>query len=318
MHLRARPPAAALYGALMAHTFVSAGTYLFAKRALVEIPALPLGLLRFIGASCLLSIMLLRLRPPGQRLPPRDAVRKLLLLSFVGVPVNQGFFLYGLQLSTAAHAALLYTLTPLFVLLLAQAFLGEAPGWRTAAGTALALGGTVWVLLQRGLDLSRGPLFGDLLLLVAVVAWAVYTAEGREVVARFGALATIAWTIIGGTLLYLPLGIGSLLVPAHRAEIARASAEAWFGLAYLIVMTSVVAYLIWYWALAFLPAARVAIFSNLQPLATAALAWLFFGERITWAFIAGAVVVIAGVLLAQWKAAPDVPEEALLESPAKS
>ena len=39
MHLRARPPAAALYGALLAHTLVSAGNYLFAKRALMEIPA---------------------------------------------------------------------------------------------------------------------------------------------------------------------------------------------------------------------------------------------------------------------------------------
>jgi len=44
MHVRARPPAAALYGALLAHTLVSAGNYLFAKRALMEIPALPLGL----------------------------------------------------------------------------------------------------------------------------------------------------------------------------------------------------------------------------------------------------------------------------------
>ncbi|HEY6908646.1 MAG TPA: DMT family transporter [Myxococcales bacterium] len=318
MHAPARPSAVSLYGALAVHTLVSAGTYLFAKRALLEIPALPLALLRFTGASFLFSLMLLRLQPPGQRLPPRDAVPRLLLISFVSVPLNQGFFLYGLQLSTAAHAALLYTLTPLFVLLLAQALLGEAPGWRTVIGTALALGGTVFVLLQRGLDLSRGPLVGDLLLLVAVVAWAVFTAEGRPLVARFGALATISWTIVGGTLLYLPFGIASLFVPAHRAEIARASGEAWFGLGYLIVMSGVVAYLLWYWALAHLPAARVAIFNNLQPLATALLAWLFFGEHITVAFIAGAVVVIAGVLLAQWKTAPDAPEEALLESPAKS
>ena len=44
MHVRARPSAVALYGALLAHTLVSAGNYLFAKRALMEIPALPLGL----------------------------------------------------------------------------------------------------------------------------------------------------------------------------------------------------------------------------------------------------------------------------------
>jgi len=182
MHVRARPSAVVLYGALLVHTLVSAGNYLFAKRALMEIPALPLGLLRFAGAAVLLLILLRRVRPPGQRLPPRGEWKKLLFLSFIGVPVNQGFFLFGLQLSTAAHAALLYTLTPLFVLLLAQALIGESPGRRTTAGTALALGGTIYVLLQRGVGASREPLAGDLLLLVAVVAWAVYTWEG---LARF-------------------------------------------------------------------------------------------------------------------------------------
>ena len=293
------PRKSLLYGALLVHSFASAGTYLFAKRALSEIPALPLGLLRFAGASICLSVLIVRLRPRGQRLPPPALRRKILLLAFVAVPVNQGFFLYGLQLSTAAHAALLYTLTPLFVLLLAQALLGEWPGWRTGLGTALALGGTIWVLLSRGLDVSRGPLFGDLLIVVAVVAWAVYTTEGREIVAQNGALATIAWTLIGGTLLFLPLGLGSLLFPANREKLAHASAEAWWGILYLVLVTSVVAYLIWYWALKHLPAARVAIFSNLQPLATALLAHLFLGEVITASFVAGALVVIAGVALAQ-------------------
>src|SRR5881227_412835 len=162
MHARARPSAVLLYGALVAHTLVSAGTYLFAKRALMEKPALPLGLLRFAGAALLL--LLRRARPAAERFPPRREWKKLLLLAAVAVPVNQILFLYGLQLSSAAHAALLYTLTPLFVLLLAQALLGEFPGWRAALGTALALGGTIYVLLQRGAGTSREPLGGDLLL----------------------------------------------------------------------------------------------------------------------------------------------------------
>lgn len=149
-----------------------------------------------------------------------------------------------------------------------------------------------------------------------MIAWAVYTAEGREVVGRLGAFPTIAWTLITGTVLYLPLGLGALLVPSYRADIVRASTAAWWGVAYLILMTSVVAYLLWYWALAHLAAARVAIFTNLQPLATALLGQLFLGERMTAAFFGAAAVVIAGVLLAQWRAA-DAAEEALLESPAK-
>jgi drug/metabolite transporter (DMT)-like permease len=316
MHARARPSAMLLYGGLLAHTLLSAANYLVAKRALMEIPAPPLLLLRFTGASLLLIVLLRRVKPRGQRLPPRDARKKLLFLSIVGVPVNQGLFLYGLQLSTAAHAALLYTLTPLFVLLLAQALIGEFPGWRAAAGTALALGGTLYVLFQRGVDFSRGPLVGDLLLLVAVVAWSLYTAEGREIVGRLGALPVIAWTIIGGTLLYLPIGLAAMLVPAYRADIAHASAAAWWGVAYLVVMTSVVAYLLWYWALAYLAAARVAVFTNLQPLATALLAQALLGERVTLGFYLAAGVVIAGVLLAQWRRR-DPAAEALLESPGR-
>jgi drug/metabolite transporter (DMT)-like permease len=292
-----------LYGGLLLHTLASAGTFLWAKRALVEIPALQLGLVRFAGASLCFSLLLLR-RPRGQRLPPREVRGKILVLAFVAVPLNQGFFLFGLQLSTAAHAALLYAMTPLFVLLFAQLLIGERPSFRTAAGAVVALEGVVWVLLARGLDLSRGPLLGDLLILVAVVAWAIYTAEGRDLVGRFGALPMIAWTLIGGTLLYLPLGIGSLLVPEQRAQLLHASRDALWGVLYLIVVTSVVAYLLWYWALGHLPAARVAVFSNLQPLATAFLAQQFLGEHITASFLGGAAVVIAGVLLAQSKPAP--------------
>jgi len=84
-----------------------------------------------------------------------------------------------------------------------------------------------------------------------------------------------------------------------------------------IMMTSVVSYLLWSWALAHLAAVRVAVFNNLQPLATALMAQVFLGVRVTAGFFAAAAVVIAGVLMAQWRAV-DAAEEALLESPAKS
>lgn len=309
MHAPRRPNAALIYGALLLHTLISSGTYLFAKHALTEIPALPLGLLRFTGASVALTLLLLKLRPPGKRLPPPEARRKVLLLAFVAVPLNQGFFLYGLQLSTAAHAALLYTLTPLIVLLLAQALLGEFPGWRAALGTALALAGTSWVLLSTR-DLAHGTpgsVRGDLLLLIAVLAWAIYTAEGRTLVSEHGALATIAWTLIGGTILYLPFGVGSLFVGNNWSRVVNAPLEAWGGIAYLSLITSVVSYLLWYWALKYLLAARVAVFTNLQPIGTALLAEIFLGERLTLQFAIGSALVIGGVLLAQLRQARTKP-----------
>ncbi len=297
--MKRTPSAALLYGSLLLHTFLSAGTYLVAKRALVEIPPLALGLFRFAVASVALVALLAWLLPRGARLPPKEARGKFFWLALVGVPLNQVFFLVGLSLSTPAHAALLYALTPLMVLLLAQALLREFPGARSAAGTALAFAGTLFVLLQRGVDLSRGPLVGDLLLVLAVLAWAIYTALGRPLVATYGAMPTTAWSLVGGTALFLPIGLAALLVPSTRAQVAHASGAAWSGILYLGLVTSVASYLIWYWGLKHLAAAQVAVFSNLQPLATALLAWLLFGDPITPAFILGALIVMAGVVLAQ-------------------
>ena len=129
--------------------------------------------------------------------------------------------------------------------------------------------------------------------------------------------AVVAGSCAGLALRLALFGLGALLVHSYRADIAHASQAAWWGVAYLIVMTSVVAYLLWYWALAHLAAARVAIFTNLQPLATALMAQLFLGDSVTAGFYLAAAVVMAGVLLAQWRAT-DAAEEALLESPAKT
>jgi drug/metabolite transporter (DMT)-like permease len=122
----------------------------------------------------------------------------------------------------------------------------------------------------------------------------------------------IAWTLIAGTVMYLPIGIASFAIGGAMQRISHASRAAWLGVGYLILITSVVAYLIWYWALAHLPAARVAVFTNLQPLATAVLAHFILGEHVTPQFIGGAAVVISGVVIAQLRAprtAAEVPPE---------
>ena len=74
---------------------------------------------------------------------------------------------------------------------------------------------------------------------------------------------------------------------------------AWVGLVYLGLMTSVASYLLWFHALSMKEPSRVAIATNLQPVATAVLAWVFYGQGVTPSFALGAVLVIGGVILTQ-------------------
>lgn len=276
------------------HSAISAGTYLAAKRALGELSPFEVALVRF-GLSSLAFGLLLWRRPV--RVARRDLLA-LAGLGIVAIPVNQGFFLAGMAWTTPGHAALLYALTPVFVFLFARVRLGERAGPAKVAGIALAFAGVVVVLLGRGavgLHGSSRQLAGDLLILLAVVAWSVFAVAGKPYAQRYGAVGSTGVALVLGTLAYLPVG----LVATDWSRLAALSPTGWAALGYLVLLTSVVAYILYYWALSRAEASRVAIWSNLQPVLTALLAWAIAGERLTAPFVAGGAMVIAGVVLTE-------------------
>jgi drug/metabolite transporter (DMT)-like permease len=144
--------------ALLVQTVVSAGTYLVAKRALAEVPVTTLVLWRFVLSGTLFAMLVLAL--PGPALPPRRAVPGALLLGFLVGPLNQGMFFGGLARSTAAHAALLYALTPIGVYLYSVLRGREQPSTRAVVGLLLAFTGALVLLLAHGLRALSGVFTG--------------------------------------------------------------------------------------------------------------------------------------------------------------
>lgn len=281
--------------AMLLHSALSAGTYLFAKRALLELSPFEVALARFTLAGAIYGAMLLA-RP---RAVTRGDLLRLTALGFVAIPLNQGLFLFGLSLTTPGHAALLYAMTPVFVFVLALLRGEERSSFWKTAGIGTAFAGAAVVLVGRGqlaghAEPSRA-LLGDLLVLLAVVAWAVYVVWGKPFAERYGVVTTTGITIVTGSLLYLPVG----LLYSRAADFQALSTAGWASIAYLIVLTSVVSYLLYYWALAREDASRVAIWSNTQPVLTALLAWMMYGDRLTPSFVAGGLLVIAGVAMTQ-------------------
>jgi len=280
---------AAVVAALLVQTLISGGTYLVAKRALAEVPVATLVLWRFLVSGAVFALLVTAL--PGPTLPPRRAVAATFALGFLAGPLNQGLFFAGLQRSTAAHAALLYALTPIGVYLYSVLRGREAPSARAGVGLLLAFAGALVLLLAHGLRALSGVFVGDVLILGAVSAWVVYTAEGKAFIGEHGALRATAWSMIAGALWLLPLAPWVL-----RPEfVLGASAVVKGSIAYLALLTSVVSYLLWYWALGRTDASKVAVFSNLQPVATAVAAWLVLGEHIGWEVAVGGALVLAGV-----------------------
>ena len=72
-----------------------------------------------------------------------------------------------------------------------------------------------------------------------------------------------------------------------------------FGWTAVVIGLSVVVYVLWYWLLKHMDASRVAVYHNIQPILASTVAYLFLGETLSAAFIAGGTVVILGVVVAE-------------------
>lgn len=287
------------FAALSAQTLFSAGTFLLVKRVLGTpsqpglLGAFQLLTLRFTIAGAILGIVLINSRAA------LDAIRRhflrFLLLGFIAVPLNVGLFFAGASRTPAAHSALAYALTPVFVFIYEKLAGRVDATFSRTSGILLALGGALTVLISKHQFSGPEPI-GDLMLLGAAASWGLYTVLVRPLVATVGAMPAMVSSLLLGSILWLPAGIPIVL----NINYAPLTIIDWTAVLYTSVVTTIISYLLWLYALKRLDATQVSVFSNLQPVATVFLAWIILSEPLTPTIAAATTLVLCGVTLVQW------------------
>lgn len=218
-----------------------------------------------------------------------------LKLAFVGLLLNQVLFISGLKYTTVAHSALVVTFGPLFTLLFAWKRGQERLTGTNLLGMALSICGIVFLNLDKNLKLQTSYLVGDLLTLGGSVTFAYYTVMSKQVAAQYGAVSATAFSYLAGACVFLPVGLPPL-VTLPWLELPWGVLVAFF---YVAVLSSVLAPLIFYYALRHMSASRLAALTYLQPVVTTVSSVLILSEKLTLNFILGGSVVLAGILLTQ-------------------
>lgn len=285
---------AAIYLLLLLQQTLSSGTHIVAKIITARMDPFSLTLVRsVISAVIMAGVLVMR---GGFPTIAREDRRLVLWLSFLAIPINQFFFLFGMRYTIPSNAALLYATTPILVLLLSRVFLGEHLSRIKIVGVVTGFAGVMIVIFERGVSASMQFLLGNLLIGIAVVAWALYSVFGKMLIARYGAVGASSVTLIIGTIMFLPVGLWSTVT----FPFASLTAGNWNEILYLAVITSVVSYFLWYFALGRIEAGKAALFSNLQPILTTIMMVLLLGQGITVAFVVGGTIALVGVAVAQF------------------
>jgi drug/metabolite transporter (DMT)-like permease len=280
----------AAYGAVV----LWGGSALATKVAVTGLDPFAVGLLRTLlaGIVALPLILLGRLRPPRS-----GRGRAYLAVSAIGgFAIFPLLFSYGIQLTTAGHAALLLAILPVLTGSIAALLERRLPGGRWWLGCAIAVAGTALLVGARfDVSLEDGSVVGDLVVLASGVFASAGYVTGARAARETGTWAVTLWGLVLGSVVLLPLA-PFVLVPG---ELMAADALTWVSVLYLALLSSIVGYAAWYWALGQGGIGRTGLAQFVQPLVGVVLAVALLGETVTWPMAAAAVAILAGVALAR-------------------
>lgn len=226
-----------------------------------------LSLLRMLVGTAALTVFVVR---RGIRIPTR---RTWAGIAAMGIA---WFGAYNVALNAAEReidagtAAMLVNLAPLLVVLGAGLFLGEGFPRALLIGAPLSFAGVVLIALSS--SSSHATLIGVLLAILAAVLYAGSTLIQKRLLGSVDGL-TITWlAAIAGTVVLLPWA------PSLIAQITEAPAPATWGVVYLGVFPTAIAFATWAYVLTRVSAGRTSMTSYAVPAITIVLSWLFLAE----------------------------------------
>ena len=204
----------------------------------------------------------------------------------------------ALDLTTVGRPPVIFYSMPVWFAIMAHYGLGDRLTPTRIAGLTLAFAGAAWAILS-GASWGEGSLAGDLFALGGALGWAgtAYIAR-RPVMRAEGPEMQLFWMVlVSGPILLLAAPFFGPLIRELQPQ----------HIAWLLFQSSVVVaggFITWLWLLSVYPAPTVASFSFLTPILAIALGALIFGETVTWAILAAAGLVAAGIVLINRPTAP--------------
>ncbi|HNO79429.1 MAG TPA: DMT family transporter [Phycisphaerae bacterium] len=281
---------------LAGYMLIGGLTPVFGKWAVAEIPWGMLAWFRFGIAGSLLA-MTLRLR--GRKLPvTRANLKSFLGVALLCVPLNQLSFLIGLKFANASHAGIFYAMNPVLVfwggVLLGQSVFRLELFW----ASMLSFGGAALVTLSTGegggWSIDPKMLTGDLLLLMAIVTWSTFSLLSKPLIAKHGALATLASVFLLGTLMQTPFAVWDFV---HHIGAMSITSRGVLGFGYLTLITSYVNYMLWYVVIDRHELTKTSVLVNANFLITIFFGWLFQGDQVNALFVVGGACTLLGIVL---------------------
>ena len=282
------------YAALVCTTAIWGSNGVVSRALMDTIPPLVMAAARWaVAFAVLLPLVWPERRALAHSL--RCDWKLLLALALLGSAPQSALVYTGLSASTAIHLGLLNSTIPVLIILISWAWYARRPRRLEASGLALSLAGILLILahgdLRALLHLQINP--GDLLMLGAMVTWAIYTLRLKDRPPSLSLFAFVFAQALIGELLTLPFAALQWV----RAGGVHLGARECLGLLYIGAVATLVSSVLFSYGVERVGAVRAGILIHLMPVFSSVFAALFIGEQLLPYHAVGFVLVAGGAIL---------------------
>ena len=169
--------------------------------------------------------------------------------------------------------------------------------WLKIAGIALGATGAILLITANGIDFSNGAFIGNIFILVNATSYSMYLVIVKPLMLKYNALTVIKWIFLFGSFMVIPFGFNDLMA----VNWATFDASIWMSIAYIIIGSTFLAYLLNLWSLRSVSPALVGYYIYLQPLFATVIAIIFRGDELTSTSVIFSVMIFGGVFLVSYK-----------------
>lgn len=285
-----------VHGTLLFVGLIYGATYSIAKIAMPDLIK-PFGFILVRVISATLIFWLFTAVKGGEAIRYRRDYIRLMACALFGIAINQLIFFKGLSMTSSISASIIMTSNPIIVLVASWLILKDPVTKLKVAGIILGSTGAVMLILRNEVQWEAGSFLGDLLILLNAASYGIYLVLVKPLMARYSAITIIKWVFLFGLIIIIPFGTGELL----SVNWYDMPMKGWASILYIILFTTILAYLLNVWALKFVNPMVVSYYIYLQPLFATTIALFFLKEQPDMRMAIYAAMIFVGVFLVSRK-----------------
>lgn len=268
------------------------------KIGVTDIPPFSLLFLRCLLASLILFPFFERQLKKEPAMTWEDK-KNIFLAGFIGVFVNIGLYFWGQQKTSVIDTWVIISSGTIFLVIYSYFAVRERLAKITYAGIFLAFIGTLVVIGTPILSVGRGGVFGNILILGSTIAASYSYLVIKDLMKKFSVVTVTYYSF----LVSLPFALPFFLWEFWQKPgwIAGLNSTDWLIVAYLVLGSSIAAYVLDNFGLKFIPASIASTIGYASAVISIALSIIFLHEKLTPFFAAGAILVALGLFLAEMR-----------------